>query len=193
MPEQLSTADARHQQQLDRDRGFAESQFRRLLDKLPVAAYMCDAEGLITYYNNHAVDVWGRAPELNHPVDRFCGSFKLFGTDGSPITHDRCWMALALQQESEFNGYEIVIERPDGARVTALAHANPIRDEAGRLLGAANVLVDITDRKRAEVALREADQSRTSSSPRWRTSCETRGTDPHARSHPAPERHVSKD
>lgn len=135
-----------------------ESHFRRLLEKLPAGAYTCDAEGLITYYNRHAVQLWGRAPKLNDPIDRFCGSFKLFSTDGTPIAHDRCWMALALKQDKEFNKREIVIERPDGERLTALAHANPIHDESGRLVGAVNVLVDITDRKHAEENLRRQEE-----------------------------------
>ncbi|MGQ0539621.1 MAG: ATP-binding protein, partial [Gemmatimonadaceae bacterium] len=44
--------------------------------------------------------------------------------------------------------------------ITALAHANPLRDGAGTLVGAVNILVDISDRKRAEVILREADQAK---------------------------------
>jgi two-component sensor histidine kinase len=134
-----------------------EVQFHRLLEKLPAGAYTCDPEGLITYFNQHAVQLWGRAPKLNDPVDRFCGSFKLFSTDGSPLAHDECWMALALKMDKEYNGHEIVIERPDGQRLTVLAHANPIHDESGTLLGAVNVLVDISDRKRAEMALQESE------------------------------------
>lgn len=124
---------------------------RRLLEKLPTAAYTCDRKGLITYYNQAAVELWGRAPKLSNPVDRFCGSFKLFSADGKPITHDRCWMALALESRDSYNGREIIIERPDGTRVMALAHANPLEDDAGQLIGALNVLVDITERKRLEV------------------------------------------
>ncbi len=37
-------------------------QFRQLLDKLPAGAYTCDPEGLITYFNQHAVQLWGRTP-----------------------------------------------------------------------------------------------------------------------------------
>jgi PAS domain S-box-containing protein len=132
-----------------------ELQFRRLLEKLPAGAYTCDPEGLITYFNQHAVQLWGRAPRLNDPVDRYCGSFKLFSPEGPPIAHDQCWMALALKMDRGYNRREIVIERPNGQRLTALAHANPIHDEAGKLLGAVNVLVDITGRKRAEEAMRE--------------------------------------
>jgi two-component system, sensor histidine kinase PdtaS len=134
---------------------MGEWHFRRLLEKLPAGAYICDANGLITYFNAQAVELWGRAPGLNDPVDRFCGSFKLFMTDGSPITHDQCWMALALTRNAAYNGQAIVTERPDGQRLTALAHANPIHDASGTLLGAVNVLVDISDCQRTEQALRE--------------------------------------
>ena len=131
-------------------RGIAE--FRRLLDRLPAGAYMCDNDGLITYYNSHAVRVWGREPKLNDPEDRFCGSFKLYSADGAAINHGECWMALALRDRKEFNGHEIIVERPDGVRATVLAHANPICADSGELIGAVNVLIDITERKRAESA-----------------------------------------
>jgi signal transduction histidine kinase len=67
-------------------------------------------------------------------------------------------MALALRDGKEYNGLEIVIERPDGSRWTALAHANPLHDESGAVLGAVNVLIDISERKQAEDAVREADR-----------------------------------
>ena len=76
---------------------WSHPELNRLLAKLPAAAYTCNADGLITYFNERAVELWGREPKLNDPVDRFCGSFKLFSTDGSPMPHDQCWMALALR------------------------------------------------------------------------------------------------
>src|SRR5215510_6596856 len=130
-----------------------EMWFRLLLEALPVGAYTCDAEGLITYFNPRAVEAWGRAPKLNDPVERFCGSFRLCSTDGTPISHDQCWMALAIKEDKVYEGREVVIERPDGSRLTALAHVNPIHNAAGELLGAVNLVVDITDRKQAEAAM----------------------------------------
>jgi signal transduction histidine kinase/CheY-like chemotaxis protein len=67
-------------------------------------------------------------------------------------------MALALRNGQEYNAREIVVERPDGSRVTALAHANPLRDEGGRLCGAVNVLIDISERKVAEEVLRTTNR-----------------------------------
>jgi PAS domain S-box-containing protein len=139
---------------------WTEHQFRSLLEKLPAGAYICDSGGLITFYNDRAVELWGRAPKLHDAEDRFCGSFKLFHSDGRPMRHEECWMARALETRAEYNGEEVVIERPDGRRMTALAHANPLRDEAGNLFGAVNVLIDITDRKRSEEALQAAGRSK---------------------------------
>lgn len=129
-----------------------ENQLMRMLEALPVAAYLCDTEGLITFFNSHARQLWGRAPLLNDPADRFCGSFKLFAPDGNAIAHDQCWMARALKTGNQYSGQEIILERPDTTRVTVLAHANPLRDEFGKVSCAVNVLIDISDRKRAEQA-----------------------------------------
>jgi signal transduction histidine kinase len=138
----------------------SELRFRRLLEKLPAGAYTCDAQGLITYYNERAVELWGRAPRLRDPVDRFCGSFKLLSPDGATIPHADCWMALALRNDRAYDGCEILIERPDGDRRVVLAHANPMHDDDGRLVGAVNVLVDISDRKRAEDAVNNANRAK---------------------------------
>ena len=46
---------------------------------------------------------------------------------------------------------EIVIERPDGGRRIALAYANPLYDEWGKLVGAVNVLVNVTDRTHSDL------------------------------------------
>ena len=135
-----------------------DREFHNLLDVLPAAAYTCDTDGLITFFNRHAVNVWGREPALNSAADRYCGSFKLYTSDGAPIRQEECWMARALLENREYNGCEIVVERPDGSRRTALAHANPFRDRRGAARGAVNVLVDITVQKQAETVLRQADQ-----------------------------------
>jgi signal transduction histidine kinase/CheY-like chemotaxis protein len=141
-----------------------EAEVHRLLETLPTGAYTCDPDGLITYFNSHALELWGREPKLNDPIDRFCGSFKLFAADGAAIPHDQCWMALALRTPwdlgQDVDGHEVVIERPDGERRTVMAHVNPIRDRSGKVLGAVNVLIDITARKHVEDALQTADRSR---------------------------------
>jgi signal transduction histidine kinase len=144
----------------DLDVSSGGSEFLRLLDKLPAPAYTCDTEGLITYFNQPALRLWGRAPKLRDPVDRFCGSFRLHSANGEPISHDNCWMALALRDDREYSEREITIERPDGERLTVSASASPIHDKSGKLIGAVNVLFDLTETRRAEESLKETDRAR---------------------------------
>src|SRR3569833_1512372 len=138
----------------------SELRFRALMEAFPAAAYTCDTDDYITYFNRRSIALWGRAPKLHHADDRYCGSFRLYSPAGPPVPHDQCWMALALRAGKEYNGHEIMIERPDGSRWTALAHANPIYDETGEKAGAVNELVDITDSKEAENQLREASRNK---------------------------------
>jgi two-component sensor histidine kinase len=60
-------------------------------------------------------------------------------------------MAVALQTGRYFQNQEVVIEQPDGERVTVLVSIAPLKDEAGHVSGAINCFQDITDRKHAEV------------------------------------------
>ena len=130
-----------------------------LLNALPAAAYTCDAEGLITYYNQRAVQAWGREPKLNDPADRYCGSFRMTTPEGSEVPHEQCWMALCLHEKKEYHGREIVVERPDGTRLIVEAHATPWFDKQGTLIGAVNIVVDVTEKKRADDQLRRSERA----------------------------------
>ena len=114
---------------------------------------MTDAEGRLTFYNEAAVELWGCRPELGE--SEFCGSWKLYWPDGTPLPHNECPMAMALRQKRPIRGMEAVAERPDGTRIPFIPYPTPLFDEAGRLTGAVNMLVDISERKRAEADLAE--------------------------------------
>jgi len=148
-------------QSADDDRMRCDVMFQRLLDKLPAAAYTCDSEGLITYFNHRAATTWGRKPKLNDPADRYFGSFRLFDRDGNAVDRDDCWMARALRDGKEYIGEEVVIERPNGSRLNVLAHANPFFDEQGQVIGAVNMLVDITKREHLEERLLHSQKMET--------------------------------
>jgi PAS domain S-box-containing protein len=122
-----------------------------LLEALPVAVYTTDAEGRITFFNQAAADLWGHRPELGS--DQWCGSWRLYWPDGRPLPHDQCPMALTLKEGRPVRGIEAVAERPDGTRVNFLPYPTPLRDESGRLIGAINLLMDITERHHAEIEL----------------------------------------
>jgi PAS domain S-box-containing protein len=122
-----------------------------LLQALPAAIYTTDAQGRITSFNEAAVALWGCRPELGK--SEFCGSWKLYRPDGTTLPHDECPMALALRQKRPIRGMEAIAERPDGSRVPFIPYPTPLFDASGQLAGAINMLVDISERKRAEQAL----------------------------------------
>lgn len=126
----------------------SEQRLEDLIEALPGAVYTTDAKGLLTSYNPAAAELWGREPELG--TDEWCGSWRMFWPDGTPLPHDQCPMAIALKEKRAIRGAEAVAVRPDGVRVPFLAYPTPLRDESGEVTGAVNMLVDITERKRAE-------------------------------------------
>ena len=115
-----------------------------IMNAVPAAAYTCDVSGLITYFNPLAEAVWGRAPRLCDARERYCGSHRLYSSEGVPIRHDECWMALALSQGIPYRGRAIVIARRDGSTTVGEAYAHPLRNAHGRVVGAVNLVADIT-------------------------------------------------
>jgi PAS domain S-box-containing protein len=129
----------------------SEARYRELVQALPAAVYTCDERGRITLYNQAAADLWGREPEVGK--DLWCGSWKIYRPDGAPLPLDECPMAVALREGHAIHGEEIVVERPDGTRGHVLLHHEPMRNATGTVVGAVNMLTDITDRKQAEHAV----------------------------------------
>jgi PAS domain S-box-containing protein len=122
--------------------------FRKILDVLPAAVYVTDALGRITYFNEAAATLWGHRPTIG--TSEWCGSWKLFWPDGRALPHGECPMAIAIKEQRPVRGMEAVAERPDGTRVPFEPHPIPLFDASGALIGAINMLIDITDRKRAD-------------------------------------------
>ena len=129
--------------------GFASREilYRDLLNALPAAIYTTDGDGRITFYNEAAVAFSGRRPTIGS--DFWCVTWRLFWPDGTPLPHDQCPMAVALKEGRAVRGLEAVAERPDGSRVNFIPYPTVFKDETGKVVGAVNMLVDITERKTA--------------------------------------------
>ena len=128
----------------------SEERYRTLFDLGPVAVYSCDASGVIQQFNRRAAELWGREPEAGDTDERFCGSFKMFRPDGSFMPHEQCPMAEVVAGKiPAVHDAEVLIERPDGSRVTVMVSIAPLRNEQGELIGAINCFQDITARQQA--------------------------------------------
>lgn len=141
---------ARPELSLDRIREEEDGHFREIAENLPTALYTTDADGRITFFNEAAVQLWGRRPRIGE--DWWCGSWRLYWLDGTPMAHDECPMAITLKTGEPVRGAKAIAERPDGTRYTFVPHPAPLFGPSGELRGAVNMLVDVTEHDRAEEA-----------------------------------------
>lgn len=131
----------------------SERHLRAVIDALPVAIYTTDANGLLTHYNQAAVDFSGRTPQIGQ--DQWSINETLFSANGDPMPADQCHMAIALREDRQLLGAEAIAMRPDGSRVWFTAHPTPLHDTRGKLIGGINMMIDITERKRLDQVLLE--------------------------------------
>lgn len=117
-----------------------------VLDALPVASYVCDRNGVILRYNPRASEIWGRKPAIDRTPERFCGSYRLYRSDGVALSHAESPMAETLRSGMALREQSVGIERPDGERSDVLIDVNPLRDNGGYLIGAVSCFRTVSAR-----------------------------------------------
>jgi PAS domain S-box-containing protein len=127
--------------------------YSKFLDLLTVPVYTTDTKGVINYYNHSASILWGRKPEIGKEL--WNGSYKILHLDGSEMDPETSPMAICLKEKRPVIGKEIQIVRPDGSIRIVNPHPQPILDDNGEMVGALNMLIDVTEVKKAETVLKD--------------------------------------
>ncbi len=135
----------------------SEERYRRVVELMPAGVYTVDATGVITFYNQQAAAMWGRTPIVGDTDERFCGSTRLFQSDGTPMPHNLTPVAAALLDGSKYRDLETIIERADASRIHVRVNIAPICDGDGKIIGAINVFDDVSQRKLVELALHDSE------------------------------------
>ncbi len=128
----------------------SESDWRTVLDELPVPVYTTDIEGAVTYWNRACIEFAGRVPQLGS--DRWCVTWQLYTLTGEFLPHEDCPMAEALKTKKEVRGKVAIAMRPDGTRRAFRPYPTPIFDRDGALSGAVNLFLDVTHEQAKELA-----------------------------------------
>ncbi|MFL6731084.1 MAG: PAS domain-containing protein [Sphingomicrobium sp.] len=128
-----------------------------VLDDMPVAIYITDAAGAVTYWNRACVEFAGREPELGR--DRWCVTWQLFTTTGEPMQREDCPMAQAIRQQRPVRDVIAIAERPDGSRVAFKPYPTPLFGQSGEFEGALNLMIDVTD-EQSEALQEQANRCR---------------------------------
>ncbi len=126
---------------------------RTILSTVPVGVTIADVQSNTIIYNTAAARMLGVEPDrrydLGEMTDRFARTER-----GQETERRRHGIIRALAGEL-VTGIERDFEFPDGRRLDVLVSAAPLRDRAGKIIGAVSGFVDITDQKKMQALLDE--------------------------------------
>ena len=142
----------------------SEANARRLLElnqttmaSMAEGLYTVDRQGLVTYLNPEGERLFGwKLEELlgrrMHDVTHYKHP------DGSPFPVEDCAGFKVLHDGQILKNFEDVFIRKDGTFFPVSYSSSPLRGMDGEIVGLTVVFQDITERKRSEQALRDADR-----------------------------------
>ena len=147
---QVHTEDITSRKQAEIELRESEERFRRLVETMRDGLGVQDENGLITYVNERACELSGfsRDELIGRPaVDLIDEPFqKMFAEE------------FSRRREGKSSSYEITWRRKDGSKLPAIMASTPVFDSEGKFRGSFGIITDITQRKRAEEALRESEE-----------------------------------
>jgi signal transduction histidine kinase len=127
---------------------------RLVLATLPVGVSVVDRSGDIVLANAASKLIWGGIIACGQ--ERYARTAATWHGSGEPIEPTE-WASVRALREGKTSLNELIdIETYDGRRKTIQNSAAPIRDADGLIVGSVIVNEDVTERVRAESALRES-------------------------------------
>ena len=128
----------------------SEEKYRMLVETMSEGLGIQDKNGLITYVNDRLCTMWeySRAETIGRPVTDFLDE------SNRRILEEQ----MAKRRRGEHDSYELTWSGKDGQKIDTIMSPKPIFDANGQPDGSFAVITDITERKRAEDALRESEK-----------------------------------
>jgi len=129
---------------------------KAILNNVQAGIVACDAEGILTVFNQAAKDFHG-LPEQPVPPDRWAQYYHLYLPDGKTRMSTEDIPLFQALQGQNVRDVEMMIVPQQGTARMLLATGQAIIAPNGEKQGAVVVMHDITERKQAETALRERE------------------------------------
>ena len=130
----------------------SEEKYRTLVDNMQDAAYRCDLNGNLVFVSPSAAKMLGcHSPESMIGLN--------IGNDFYYHPEEREELTKILKKNSKVTHYDVTLKRIDtGEPVLVSTNSQFYRDKEGNIVGIEGIFNDITERKKAEQALRESEE-----------------------------------
>ena len=127
---------------------ISSEQYDNILDLIPSGIFTVDKDRLVTSWNKKAEEITGYSKE--EVIGKVCLTFALH-----PCTSN-CGLYADDVSKPIFSR-ECTIRRKDGQIRYIIKNADLLRDEAGNAVGGVETFNDVTERKIAEIKLKESE------------------------------------
>ncbi len=127
----------------------SEDRYRQLVELAQEGIWAIDKDGYTTFVNPRIAEM------LGYTVAEMSGRHLFSFTDAAGIELARANMERRRHGIREHHDFELIAK--DGSRVYTTMGTAPLLDDDGEYAGALATVVDVTERHRAETALRESE------------------------------------
>ncbi len=129
----------------------SERRYRALMESLNEVIIVEDSDHIVNYVNRKFTELLGYSSD------------EIIGKVGYKILHDPDEIDVVEKANEERSKdrntvYELTFKAKDGRKIDFLVSGAPYRNFLGRTIGSIAALMDITERKKAEKALKESQQ-----------------------------------
>jgi PAS domain S-box-containing protein len=125
-----------------------------ILETIPNAVVIVDADGRFSYTNKRALELYG-CDYVGLDVAARTARVWTLKPDGTPFKPEEMPVSESLRTGRAVRDVEMTIHRPDGTGIPVVVGSAPLHDLAGAIVAAVVVFDDISDRKRTEDAMRQ--------------------------------------
>jgi PAS domain S-box-containing protein len=135
-----------------------EARFRAVLQQIPAAVAIVGAPtGELLLRSDRSDDILGHAPiDIRNPAD--ITRYGAIHPGGEPYDVTDYPIMRSLLTGAVAEGEALVYRRPDGRCIDMEVYSAPIREADGAVVAAVGVAFDVSERKRAEQALRASEE-----------------------------------